>query len=135
MHPTLSTRGGVGDHLVLRFALLLSLYLSPFPSLCAQPPAAPVQETPSSSPACSLKAELGEIDDSLTGRSSPLPFFSLFVPKISNPRILRVTSFGNFDRKAFYREIIKSREKSKFNKRKFFMHNIKISWKRSDLII
>lgn len=74
---------------------------------------------PRSSTACGLKTELGEIDDSLTGSCSPLPFVSLFVPKISNPRTLTVTSFGNFDRKAFYREIIKSWEKSKFNKRNF----------------
>lgn len=92
----------------MRFALLLSLFLSPFPSLCAQLPAAYVQETPCSSTACSLKTELGEMDDSLTGSFSPLPFISLFVPKISNPRTLTVISFGNFDRKAFYREIIKS---------------------------
>lgn len=63
---------------------------------------------PRSYTARSLKTELGETDDSLTGSYSPLPFFSLFVPKISNPRTLTVTSFGNFDRKAFYREIIKS---------------------------
>lgn len=45
VHPTLSTWGGVGDNQVLRFALLLSLFLIPS-SLCAQLPAAPVQRPP-----------------------------------------------------------------------------------------
>lgn len=51
---------------------------------------------PCSSTACGLKTELGEIDDSLTGSCSPLPFVSLFVPKISNPRTLNSHKLWKF---------------------------------------
>lgn len=88
-----------------KFAVLLSLSLGP--SLCVQLPADRVQETPWSSTASHSETELGETDDSLTGSFSPLTFLSLLVPNISNPTILIVTSIGNFDREAFYREIIK----------------------------
>lgn len=109
VHPTLSTWGGRAleksglEVCPVAFSVSESL---PFP-LCTASRCSCAGD-PCSSTACGLKTELGEIDDSLTGSCSPLPFVSLFVPKISNPRTLTVTSFGNFDRKAFYREIIKS---------------------------
>lgn len=79
VHPTLSTWGEVGDYQVLRFALLLSLFLSSFLPLCTASSCS-CTETLCSSTAHSLKTELGETDDSL-GATALCPSFLYLYPK------------------------------------------------------